>query len=95
MFGIGLPEMILILVVALLIIGPKKLPEMAKSLGKGLSEFKRATTDFKETACQEEDSVDIHAEPNTINQQISKTPSTPIEEDKEQKDKVSNEHKRT
>ncbi len=95
MFGIGLPEMIIILVVALLIIGPKKLPEMAKSLGKGLSEFKRATTDFKETACQEENSADIHAKSNTSKQQISKTPSTTIEDDKEQKDKVSDEHKST
>ena len=95
MFGIGLPEMILILVAALLIIGPKKLPEMAKSLGKGLSEFKRATSDLKETVCQEENSSNIHAEPNTIKQQINKTPSTTIEDDKKQKDQVSDEHKRT
>ncbi len=49
MFGIGMPEMILILAVALIVIGPKKLPDLAKSLGRALGEFKRATTDFKES----------------------------------------------
>ena len=49
MFGIGMPEMILILAVALIIIGPKKLPDLAKSLGRALGEFKKATSDFKES----------------------------------------------
>lgn len=49
MFGIGMTELLLILVVALIFIGPKKLPELAKSLGKGFAEFKRATQDFKES----------------------------------------------
>ena len=49
MFGIGMPEMILILAVALIVIGPKKLPDLAKSLGKAMGEFKKATSDLKES----------------------------------------------
>ena len=48
MFGIGATELIVILVVALLVIGPKKLPELARSLGRGLAEFRRATGDVTE-----------------------------------------------
>ena len=49
MFGIGMPEMILILAIALIVIGPKKLPDLAKSLGRAMREFKKATNELKET----------------------------------------------
>ena len=47
-FGIGLPEMAVITVVALLIFGPKKLPEIGRSLGKALRGFQEASRDFQE-----------------------------------------------
>lgn len=49
MFGIGMPELMIIMVIALIVIGPQKLPELARSLGKGLAEFKKATDDFKQS----------------------------------------------
>ncbi|MFP4315177.1 MAG: Sec-independent protein translocase protein TatB [Desulfovibrionales bacterium] len=58
MFGIGSTELIIILVVALLVLGPKKLPEMARSLGKGLAEFRRMSNDVKRTIDLEVDRAD-------------------------------------
>lgn len=48
MFGIGMPELLLILALALIVLGPKKLPELARALGKGMAEFRRATDDLKD-----------------------------------------------
>lgn len=49
MFGIGMPEMILILVVALIVVGPQKLPDIAKYFGRAIGEFRKAATEFKES----------------------------------------------
>src|SRR5262247_2764797 len=49
MFGLGMQELLVILVIALIVVGPKKLPDIAKSLGRGLAEFKRTADEFQGT----------------------------------------------
>ena len=59
MFGIGPLELGIVLVIALLVLGPKKLPELARGLGKGLSEFRRASNDLRR-------SLDLDVDPHKI-----------------------------
>ena len=51
--SIGMPEMVIILVIALIIFGPRKLPDLGRSLGKSLAEFKRASNDLRSTLEEE------------------------------------------
>ncbi|OQY01584.1 MAG: hypothetical protein B6I26_04470 [Desulfobacteraceae bacterium 4572_130] len=49
MFGLGVPEILLILAIALIVIGPKKLPDLAKTMGRAMGEFKNAAQNFKKS----------------------------------------------
>lgn len=70
MFGLGMPEILLILAIALIVIGPKKLPELAKTLGRAMGEFKRSAQDFKR-------SIDIET---TVNESVSSSPAKDLKE---------------
>lgn len=62
MFDIGFPEFLVILVVALFVYGPGKLPDLAKALGRGYAEFRRASNELKETFNQDETVREIKQE---------------------------------
>ena len=64
MFGsIGMPELMIIFVIALIIFGPRKLPELGRSMGRSLSEFKRASNELRSTLDQEIRVEDTKPEP--------------------------------
>lgn len=76
MFGIGPMELVVIVVVALLIFGPQKLPEFARTIGKGLAEFRRASNDLRQTLAIDELQNDLR---KTMNQATSPPVSRPAQ----------------
>ena len=79
MFGIGMPEMILILAIALIVIGPKKLPDLAKSLGRAMREFKKATAELKESVEIDNELKDVKKAFDDMNKDIRDTVSMELE----------------
>jgi len=66
MFGLGMTELMVIMAIALVILGPSKLPDLAKALGRAMAEFKKATQEIK-------DSLDIDDDIREIRNDITKT----------------------
>lgn len=64
MFGIGPLELVVILVVALLVFGPKRVPELARTIGRGLAEFRRASHDLRQTLALDELERDLRRDLN-------------------------------
>ncbi len=88
MFGsIGITELIVIFVVALIVIGPKRLPDLAKTLGKTLRDFKRATSDFQESINLDDD---FEIEPSKT--EDSAHAGTDVEESEENRIDPAGEH---
>ncbi len=77
MFGLGMPEILLILAIALIVIGPKKLPDLAKTLGRAMGEFKRSAQDFK-------DSIDIETTVKDLDEPASDLKSVLKEDSQEE-----------
>ncbi|HXW07057.1 MAG TPA: TatA/E family twin arginine-targeting protein translocase [Vicinamibacterales bacterium] len=89
MFGpIGMPELVVIMVIALIIFGPRKLPELGRSLGKSLGEFKRASNELRSTLDEEIRLEEQRADQQAAEQRMKDTvraaeapPATPVEPD--------------
>jgi Tat protein translocase TatB subunit len=77
MFGIGMQELLVLLVIALVVIGPKKLPEMAKALGKGYGEFRRAFEDMRSSINVDMKTDEEKERLREIRERVQPPPETP------------------
>ncbi len=95
MFNIGVPELIVIVIVALLVVGPQKLPDLAKSLARGLAEFRKAADDVTDTVKETLKADDLKSDLNGIkdsllygkkdeDQPANNQPPEPSEKDKKE-----------
>ncbi|MBW1647690.1 MAG: twin-arginine translocase TatA/TatE family subunit [Deltaproteobacteria bacterium] len=73
MFGMGMPEILMILAIALVVIGPRKLPDLGRSLGRALREFRKATNEFKSSLDIEGDLSDVRRNFNEMNADLKST----------------------
>jgi len=76
MFGMGMPEIIMILAIALIVIGPRKLPDLGRSLGRALREFRKATTEFKSSLNIDDDMGEVRRNFADLNADLKSTLSS-------------------
>lgn len=76
MFGIGMTELIVIFAIALIVLGPKRLPELARSLGRGIAEFRRASNDLRREFMDATDEAHI-APPRLADAAPAQKPAAP------------------
>ena len=88
MFGIGMPEMLVILALALIVIGPKKLPDLAKSLGRAMREFKKATSEFKETIQLESELSEVKETFNDFSDEVKEAVELNLKPENQKTDKI-------
>ena len=94
MFGIGMPEMLVILALALIVIGPKKLPDLAKSLGRAMREFKKATSEFKETIQLESELSEVKESFNHISDEVKDAVDLNLKSENQKTDKIGSDDKK-
>ncbi len=88
MFGLGIPELLVIFVIALIVFGPKKLPDLGRSIGRAMAEFKKASEEFQESVRAEmkevEKTADVKEELKQIEQQVGQLdqPAAKVEEER-------------
>ncbi len=78
--SLGIPELLFILVLALLVFGPRKLPEIGRTMGKALGEFRRATTDLKRTLDTELSAEELNKSEPIPQATVASTPQEEVEE---------------
>ncbi len=81
MFGIGFTEIVVILVIALIVLGPEKLPELAKALGRAMKEFRTATDEIKRSVSD----IDLNLNVPDYRPDVSETTSPAESENEEEK----------
>ena len=77
--NLGFPELIMLLIIALVVFGPKKLPEMGRTIGRSLREFRRASAEIRNELRFEEDEPPRVPSPGSRNRQSSEPPSEPAD----------------
>ena len=85
MFGLGMPELILILIIALVIFGPSKLPEMGASVGKAIREFRNATKEPDPEPDRKVIVAEYHEAPKQLSNEKNPNESVPTEKNPEVK----------